>query len=212
MGCASQKETMRSFLINGVFYTEWIVKKTIGIWLALSLAACGGSDNNSTASGSPTASPGATPATPPPTSANVVTVADLERQGKLPTLDRSADLKGPDIDNNGIRDDIDRWIQNQPYTEPQKQAALQVARVLQNILSVDVTNDAALREAGDASRKAVTCVYARFPVGDQPNPNTVIKTLQKYTMNTKARVTAYLAYSDALNGSVSDIPSGENCA
>lgn len=178
--------------------TEAFAKLSLWVCLTLSLSGCHGHDDNTPAAPSP--DPGA------------VTVADLERQGKLPTLDRSAGLNGTDSDSNGVRDDIDRWIQNQPYTAPQKQAALQLARALQNTLSVDVHDDAALRAAQDGSRKAVTCVYARFPSDAQPSPNIVVKTLQKYTMNTKERVAAYLAYNDALSGSVNDMPSGDNCA
>ncbi len=34
-------------------------------------------------------------------------LAELERAGVLPALNRSTDIAGPDADNNGIRDDID---------------------------------------------------------------------------------------------------------
>jgi len=37
-------------------------------------------------------------------------VKHLEQSGLIPVLDRSADLAGPDLDNNGIRDDIDAYI------------------------------------------------------------------------------------------------------
>ncbi len=50
------------------------------------------------------------------TSANVGTSAlaeqikALEASGQLPKLDRSSDIRGPDNDNNGIRDDIDARV------------------------------------------------------------------------------------------------------
>jgi hypothetical protein len=44
----------------------------------------------------------------------------LEDSGQLPKLDRSSDIRGPDADNNGIRDDIDAWIAAQPITDAQK--------------------------------------------------------------------------------------------
>ena len=179
-----------------------------GLCIALSLVGCGsGGDNADTASTPGAVGPDAT--TPVQ---KTLTVAELEQQGKLPKLDRSSSLKGPDADNNGVRDDIDLWIQAQPYSPTQKQSALQLAKALQNTLTVDTTNDAALRSAQDQSRKAVTCIYGRFPSDVQPNPNTVIKTLQKYTMNTKERVIAYIAYNEALSGSVNGMPSGDTCA
>jgi hypothetical protein len=34
-------------------------------------------------------------------------IQTLEASGQIPTLDRSSGIRGPDVDNNGIRDDID---------------------------------------------------------------------------------------------------------
>ena len=60
--------------------------------------------------------------TPAPT-AVTEQIAQLQKGGKLPKLDRSTDIKGPDTDNNGIRDDIDAWIVALPITDVQKRAA-----------------------------------------------------------------------------------------
>ena len=178
------------------------MKKTFLVCVALSLAACGGRDKPKAVTGGGSAS------IPPVTT---VTIASLESQGKLPTLDRSNDLKGPDADNNGVRDDIDKWIQSQPFSDSQKKAAVQMAKSLQNTFSIDVKSDAAIRQAEILSGNTVTCLNAQFPSDAKPSSTTVLNILRKYTMNTKDRVGAYIAYSEALNGSLLTIPSGDNC-
>ncbi len=45
--------------------------------------------------------------TEPTLSDNIKT---LEDSGVIPKLDRSSDIKGPDQNLNGVRDDIDAWI------------------------------------------------------------------------------------------------------
>ncbi len=131
---------------------------------------------------------------------------------KLPLLDPGPGLKGPDTDKNGVRDDIDLWIKNQPYSEAQKKAALQSARALQNSLSVKTTDLALVRAANLAIFRAVGCVHRQFPMSQQEqSSHTVLKTLQKYTMNTKDRTAAYLKFNEALNGSDTELPKGNTC-
>lgn len=47
-------------------------------------------------------------------------IARLEQQGVLPTLDRSTDVRGPDLNNNGVRDDIDAFVS--ALTSPNRNA------------------------------------------------------------------------------------------
>ena len=42
-------------------------------------------------------------------------LAELERTGALPPLDRSSDIAGPDVDHNGTRYDIDAYITALPF-------------------------------------------------------------------------------------------------
>ncbi len=41
----------------------------------------------------------------------------LEEEGTIPKLDRSKDLAGPDKNNNGVRDDIESYI-DKTYPDP----------------------------------------------------------------------------------------------
>jgi hypothetical protein len=165
------------------------------------LVACGNSGNDHS-----------TTPEPPPVSAPVVqTIAELERQGKLPTLDRSADLRGPDTNNNGVRDDIDRWIDSQSYSTSQKNAAIQSARALQETLFVNLTDPVQLKNAHDNITKAVGCVRRQFSSAQSIDPSKVLKTLQKYTMNTEGRALTYIKFNEALNGSQTELPNGDTC-
>lgn len=108
-----------------------------GALLSVSMSACGGGGD------SPTTNTNTNTAAPELTIPQKI--AQLEDAGALPKLDRSADIKGPDADNNGIRDDIDAIIQK-TYTEPaQRKAAVQFAAVLQSQLQVDPNNKAAVK-------------------------------------------------------------------
>jgi hypothetical protein len=49
----------------------------------------------------------------------------------IPQLERSSDIAGPDANQNGVRDDIEAWINVQPLNEGQRKALIQMARWLQ---------------------------------------------------------------------------------
>ena len=44
----------------------------------------------------------------------------MDADGTAPKLNRDADVAGPDVDGNGVRDDLDAYINSLPDTEPQK--------------------------------------------------------------------------------------------
>jgi len=62
-------------------------------------------------------------------------IEDLERKGKLPKLDRTNTLTGIDANNNGIRDDIEAYIEHNYIPEIRK-AARQEARSIQKTLLI----------------------------------------------------------------------------
>lgn len=172
---------------------------------ASALAACGGS--------------GGAPASPPPTSPPLPVleltdkqkVAQLETTGQLPKLDRSVDLQGPDANGNGIRDDIDAIIASSYAGAEQRNAANQYAAALQAVILVDPTNGPAVKALSLRSMRAITCLYVKFGVGQEPLFSTVQEDLMAYTTNTKVRLLAYLRYAKALDGSVISQPEGNTC-
>ncbi|MGQ3115013.1 hypothetical protein ACFJGX_03180 [Hydrogenophaga sp. UC242_50] len=170
------------------------------------LPACGGNTTSSNAPGG-TPPPGS-PAPASPTLAEQIKA--LEDSGQLPQLDRSSDLRGPDGDNNGIRDDIDAWIAALPITDVQKKAAQQAARVRQAELLVDQNNKAELDRLGDVSMASVKCLRLSF-MPDYQQGYDLSSKIEAITANTKLRAKQYLAYNRAVSGSAGRLPEGNTC-
>jgi len=139
-------------------------------------------------------------------------VARLEASGELPMLDRTDSLAGIDANGNGVRDDIERYIEKK-YTEPAlRRAAMQNARALQETLLVDKTSEAALDAVSERGSRATTCGARVFTGPDGLKSYLQMSAeLESMTSNTKKRLKAYLDYSRARSGSVSTMPEGDTC-
>ncbi|MFM0053730.1 hypothetical protein [Caballeronia grimmiae] len=136
-------------------------------------------------------------------------IQQLEASGVIPALDRSTDLKGPDADNNGLRDDIDSYVAKQGYTAIQKMAVLQYAKALQAAVVAHTTDRPTAITLSDKVDYAINCVYAQF---SNANDAYQINDLyQKLIVNTAARMNSYLGYNHALNGTVSASLTGDTC-
>jgi hypothetical protein len=168
------------------------------IALTLSLSACGGGGTKPPQTDSPT----------PPSLAQQID--KLEKEGQLPQLDRSSDLKGPDQDNNGIRDDIDAWITAQPITDVQKKATQQMARVQQAKLLVDLGDKTALQALGERTAAAVVCMSDSFAPERQAGRD-LGNQIEAITANTRERAKQYIAYNRARSGSTGRLPKGNAC-
>lgn len=165
--------------------------------LMMALASCGGGGD----ARAPTSAP-----TPQEE------IARLEASGEIPALERSTSLAGIDDNHNGVRDDIERYIEKK-YVEPaQRQVAMQTARALQQMLLVDKNDTVALDEASDAGSRAIVCAKSAFPTpGGAAELYRMNVDLESMTTNTKARLLAYLAYNKARSGTVSTMPGGDTC-
>lgn len=175
--------------------------------MLFALAACSGSDGVAqapTMSNSPTI----------PTAPTALTIKELikalEDTGKLPKLDRSTNIAGPDINNNGIRDDIDAWIAALPITDSQKKAAEQAAISLQATLLVDLNNKSELNRVGELTNRSVTCLTQVF-MPDYQRGFDLGSQIEAITANTKERTKQYIAYNRARSGSVTSSVSGNAC-
>jgi hypothetical protein len=152
------------------------------------------------------------PPPPPPPSTPADVLKQLERDGKLPTLDRSPSVAGPDANGNGVRDDIDTYIQQRFADPAQRAAAVQIAKAMQGALLADITNAEASATASRHISNAVHCLYSRFPDTEGANaPAAVGNEIEAITANTKPRLLAYLAFNKALDGTTSSLPKGDTC-
>ena len=149
------------------------------------------------------------PPPPPPTPSLAEQIKTLEDTGAYPKLDRSTDLKGPDQNLNGVRDDVEAWINAQPITDVQKKAAIQKAEAFQKTLSVDLADKVALQAVGDASSAASNCTFEAYQ-RDTAVERKLINKIEAITFNTKERTMRYIAYNKALSGMSFRFPFGEN--
>jgi hypothetical protein len=127
-------------------------------------------------------------------------IKSAEKSGALPTLNRDDTILGPDVDANGVRDDIDAIINALPDTELQKKALRQNARALARTLVVDFNDPNAVRIAMNGLQKASRCKFYQYPPTEYQLLNQRNNEIEKWVVNTKTRFMAYQKFSAALNG------------
>ncbi|MDX5984939.1 hypothetical protein [Sphingomonas echinoides] len=165
------------------------------------LTGCG-TDSNA---GTPTPTPSA-PATLTP----IQKITALETSGTIPALNRTSGMLPNDVDSNGVRDDIDAYIASRPFTANGKRALTQLARGMQNSLTVDLTKPDQVNNTAMSVTRAINCVFAQASGEADPLTNAV-QDIQSVTTNTKERLVEYMKYNKALDGSVSSVPAGDTC-
>jgi len=137
-------------------------------------------------------------------------IAALEAEGKLPKLDRSADLKGPDLNSDGVRDDIEAILKAK-YQDKQLAAAMQFARSYQAVLDMPDGDRIAAKTLDIQGSRAFNCVSVKFVDRPQQERHAVMDAIVAMTFNTKARLKAYIRFNSALSGSVLSLPDGDTC-
>ncbi|WP_374572899.1 hypothetical protein [Acinetobacter sp.] len=138
-------------------------------------------------------------------------IAKMQDSGGLPELERTDTVKGIDADKNGIRDDIDAYIQKTYPSEEQQKAVSQYARSLQASLSVDKADKIAVKAITNEKARAISCIFEKIPNGKSPNGDRVVKEILSMTTNTRQRLFEYIALDKALDGAVISLPSGHVC-
>lgn len=167
------------------------------VYLAFSLTACG---NNTSSTPNPSS-------TPPASVADAIIAAD--QSGALPALNRDNTIAGPDADHNGVRDDIDAYINTLADSPTQKAALRQTSAALSNAMTVDITNQGAVLDASKMIANAAACAHARYDSATASKKNAE---MEKLTINTKQRFQAYENFSTAMSGTTFVLPQGNGCA
>ena len=137
-------------------------------------------------------------------------IADLEARGELPILDRTDSLTGIDADGNGIRDDLDRYIDRSFGDPAQREAAIRLTKTIQQTLLVDLSNHVRLMEVARRHTRDLACFSSKFDHDDAAGSQHRAQ-LHSLTTNTKARLLAYLRFDRALSGQVFRMPEGDGC-
>lgn len=139
-------------------------------------------------------------------------IAQLEASGALPTLERGDSIAGTDANANGVRDDIERYLETRYTTPAERAAAMQMARAFQQMLLVDKHDAVALDAVSELGSRAIVCGSSVFAGPDASvELSRMTTTLESMTTNTKFRLLAYLGYNKARSGSVSTMPKGASC-
>ena len=173
--------------------------------LVLGFVACGGGSGSSANAGAPLPDTSTTTLT---TAATLkAQIAQLESSGALPALDRSSSIAGPDVNGNGVRDDIEAYITRLPLTAAQQRAALQDAKAAQMTLTVDLTDKVAQQKVGDAGMASMKCLSKNFPEGRSEMSSRI----ESMTANTRERAKRYMEYNAARSGSSTSWPNGDTC-
>lgn len=165
--------------------------------LTLALVGCGGGK-------------GADPAKPEPSAQEKL--ESLETSGAIPQLERLPTIEGIDINGDGVRDDIEQYIEQKYTNLAQRKAAMQRARAFQAMLLVDKNDAMALERVSEMGSRSIVCAGTAFTGPDGLKEEyQLAKEIKAMTTNTKERLQAYLAYNKARSGSVSRLPMGDAC-
>jgi trimeric autotransporter adhesin len=132
----------------------------------------------------------------------------LQKTGRIPTLDTATIVAGTDANADGVRDDIERYVQSLPDSAAQKKAATGLAKALQSSATANVTDQAAVMAAAKAMDAALACLWE---LHDRDTATSRVKTLEAFSMNTIERIRIYDQFNYALNGVALDLPVGVNC-
>lgn len=138
-------------------------------------------------------------------------IAALEAEGKLPKLDRSSDLKGPDLNSDGVRDDIEAILKAK-YQGKQLAATVQFARSYRPVFDLPEGDRVAAQTVSNQGTRAMKCLHRKFD-GEtlETNPSVVSRQIVAMTFNTKERLKTYMRYNATLSGSVLSLPDGDTC-
>ncbi|HET9113351.1 MAG TPA: hypothetical protein VFN66_05730 [Burkholderiales bacterium] len=172
-----------------------LATQAAGAILMLTLSGCGGGSGFSSA----------TPSTPT-SLANAILQA--EATGAVPKLNHDNTVLGPDVNGNGIRDDIDLYIAAQPDTPAQKAALSQMAVALQASMAIDTTNASARLAVSTKISNGISCLHTVYGEGVASRKGDDI---EKITVDTMTRLHAYEKYNQAESGSVFTFPPGDGC-
>lgn len=141
----------------------------------------------------------------------ILMLASCDNSSNVLDGDNNAVLLGSDLDENGIRDDVEIYIKNLSITDEQKQAARFEAKALQQTLGVDTNKTDDLQRGNEVMVAAISCINSRFE--NYEEADAVGVSLEGRTFNTSQRADAYEKYNQAqIDASLPiDIPIGDTC-
>ena len=170
----------------------------LGVAVSVFFTGCGKSENSETSTST--------------ANQKLLKLLELEATDKIPSLDRTSTIEGIDSDGNGVRDDIEEYIDSTYIKTEQKSAVLQAAKAMQEALLADKTDSIAVKEVAYKNVLATKCIYLKFSGGSSSKePSLVASEIETITTNTKLRLLEYLELNKALDGTSWSLPVGDTC-
>ncbi|MDW2322721.1 hypothetical protein R7127_20850 [Vibrio sp. 1159] len=127
----------------------------------------------------------------------------------MPVLDTSDTLSGVDSQHDGIRDDIQFYIDSLPEADSNKASLTNYAKSLQLTMTVDTTDVIEVKSVVDGMLFNVACLVLKHD--DTQLANQYVKQLSAFTRNTKARYEQGKKLDAVYSGSVYRLPETEEC-
>lgn len=116
----------------------------------------------------------------------ILALENLEKNGYLPDLDRQVSTSGDDLNENGIRDDIELYIYDKAYTEDDRILLKIFARSLQSIQTSDLIDREFARSVYEKMSAVRQCINNK--ASDAQRIRNLTKNLTAFTANTKIRM------------------------
>ena len=114
-------------------------------------------------------------------------------------LDQSASIDGNQgLNQNGVRPDVQQWIDSQPISQNDKKALLQFANALQSELDSDIQEKNAIASSLIKMNHAMQCLSSKYSTS-QSNLPTLVGELQNYILNTNSRLNHYIQFNTVIS-------------
>lgn len=174
------------------------IREALPICAIMLLTACGGDSDSADDVNAAT-----------PINSPTDALSQLVSSGTYPDLDTSDSLTGSVTNNEAIRDDILAYIEAANLSAGQKTQVKSIARTIQEAVLVDHSDIDAVLQVDEESTVAIGCLSLAF---DNPaDAHQILKAIEHYTANTRERAAAYSAFNEALDGTVTRLPSNIDC-
>lgn len=129
-----------------------------------------------------------------------------------PNIGQYSELTGLDSDNDGIRDDVNQFIESSFSRTAEVAAAKQFAKAVQAAVNAGAQQPQKSRLISIQISRAVNCVYVSFASnGINTPPGKVIEQVRSLTTNTKERLNSYLAFAKTQDDTAHELPRGATC-
>jgi hypothetical protein len=132
----------------------------------------------------------------------------------LKNLDTTPTNAGVDANNNGIRDDIDRIINEYPNTSTAEKNAMRQDAKVHQMIQVEMAKGPLTRQKKDEISNlmdnSIGCIAYR--INDFDKRREIVRLAESLTHNTDKRAEAYINFNKSMGGTITTLnPLDETC-